>query len=308
MARLGWQRPRAPEPLPVALHRRRIFVLPTGYGAFVAVLLLAMIVGALNYNNNPALMLGFALAATALYSLIQGQLVLAGLRAAALHAAPVHAGQVLQLRIDLEMGTRRVRRGIELLLGDARAAVSLEAGERREVALAVPAPRRGWWTPPRLRVSTVQPLGLARTWSWVRPDVRLLVYPALEASAAPLPEGEGERPNQRRSLWGDEFHHLREYRTGDPTRKIAWRPSARTGRLLVREHEDVAGRELLLDWHALGALEYEARIRRLARWVVDAERAGSRYRLRLPRETLGPGIGPDHRHACLRALALLPPA
>jgi len=28
----------------------------------------------------------------------------------------------------------------------------------------------------------------------------------------------------------------------------------------------------------------------------------------LPDETVGPGIGPDHRHACLRALALLPGA
>ncbi|MFC4727048.1 DUF58 domain-containing protein [Coralloluteibacterium thermophilus] len=305
---MGWNRPREVEPLPLRLDRRRIFVLPTGYGTFVSALLLAMLVGALNYNNNPALLLAFVLSASALYGLVQAQLTLSGVRLAALHAAPVHAGQPLQLRVDLEAEPARPRRGLELLVGGRRTTFSMAPGERTEVALALPTAARGWWSPGRVRLSTIQPFGLARAWSWLRPDVRLLVYPALESNAPPLPEGDGGRPTQRRSPFGDEFHHLREYRAGDPTRRIAWRPSARSGRLLVREHEEVAGRELVLDWHALEALPHEARIRRLARWVVDADRAGARYRLRLPRETLGPAHGPDHRHACLRALALLPPA
>ena len=42
--------------------------------------------------------------------------------------------------------------------------------------------------------------------------------------------------------------------------------------------------------------------------VVPAQE-GRRYRLRLPAHAdLGPGQGPAHRHACLRALALLPGA
>jgi uncharacterized protein (DUF58 family) len=40
--------------------------------------------------------------------------------------------------------------------------------------------------------------------------------------------------------------------------------------------------------------------------VLEAERSGSRYALRLPALQLPPGRGPEHRHACLRALALLP--
>ena len=50
----------------------------------------------------------------------------------------------------------------------------------------------------------------------------------------------------------------------------------------------------------------EANCPRLARWVIEAERQGSRYRLRLPSGLIGPGSGPEHRHACLRALALMP--
>ena len=53
----SWARPRAPEPLPVRLDRRRIYILPTAFGWFLVALLATMAVGALNYNNNPALLL-----------------------------------------------------------------------------------------------------------------------------------------------------------------------------------------------------------------------------------------------------------
>ena len=55
-------------------------------------------------------------------------------------------------------------------------------------------------------------------------------------------------------------------------------------------------------------LPHEARIRRLTRWVLEADRQAVRYRMRLPAMTIGPGRGSEHRHACLRALALLPDA
>ena len=62
-----------------------------------------------------------------------------------------------------------------------------------------------------------------------------------------------------------------------------------------------------LEWRSLRALAYEQRIARLARWVDEAERGGRRYRLSLPGQSiLGPDHGPHHRHACLRALALMP--
>ena len=104
------------------------------------------------------------------------------------------------------------------------------------------------------------------------------------------------------------MHHLRAYRQGDPRRGIAWKPSARRGALLVREYERREGAEVVMDWRELATLPNEARISRLARWVDEAERRNLRYRLRLPGGSFGPAQGPAHRHACLRALALLPHA
>ena len=59
-------RPRGGESLPVKLDRRRVYVLPTRFGLFFSALVFAMLLGALNYNNNPALLLALLLGATGL--------------------------------------------------------------------------------------------------------------------------------------------------------------------------------------------------------------------------------------------------
>jgi uncharacterized protein (DUF58 family) len=306
MAKLMLVRPRQPEPLPVRINRRRIYVLPTGFGVFLGLLLVTMLVGGLNYNNNPALLLVFLVAGVANNSLVHAHLILSGIRLKSLHADPVFAGQALHLKLRFEGSGARRRPGLQLLAGKAQALFELAPDDEAEVTLELPTTRRGWMDAGRLRLSTLWPFGLARAWSWLRPDTRLLVYPAPEANAPPLPAALGDGDSPRTRQHGEQPHHLREYRVGDMPRQIAWKASARADKLLVREYESAVARDLLIDWAATGGLEHEQRIARLARWVVEAERSGSRYALRLPGERLPSGRGAEQRHACLRALALLP--
>lgn len=301
-------RTRAPEALPLTLTRRRIYVFPTGFGLFIAGILGALVLGALNYNNNPGLILAFLIMAVSHNSLVHAHLLLSGLRIATLHAEPVHAGTPMRVRLRIENDSRRARTGLILRSAAAEHGFDLAAHDTTELELALPTRQRGWLQVGRLRLGTCQPLGLALAWSWFRPDTRLLVYPALERDAPPLPSALGDGDSARSRSSGEQPHHLRDYRPGDAPRQIAWKASARADRLLVREYEASTSRQLDLDWHPLASLPYETRICRLARWVVEAERSGSRYRLILPGTRLGPGHGPEHRHACLRALALLPGA
>jgi len=303
---ISFTRPRRAEAMPVAIDRRRIYVLPTRFGLFIAALLCTMLVGALNYNNNPALLLGFLLAATAQLSLHATHLALSGIRLRDARAVPVHAGDnsILELRFDALRA--RPRPGLVLACDAARTVFALPDAEDVHVELPLPTTRRGWLHPGRLALSTTQPLGLARAWSYFWPDVSVLVYPTLETQAPPLPTHEGTGDRMRVRAQGEEPHHLRDYRVGDPPRQVAWKASARTGKLLVREYEAHSDRDIRLDWNTLTSLPYEARISRLARWVVEADRANARYTLVLPGQLLGPSQGHAHRHACLQALALLP--
>ncbi len=299
-------RPRAAEALPIALNRHRIYILPTRFGLFIGALLATMLLGALNYNNNPALLLGFLLAATAQLSLHATNLTLSGVRLLGLSAAPVHAGDNAILRLRLDALRTRSRSGLVLECGTARCVWSLPNREPVDLELVLPTSQRGWLRPGRIKLSTIQPLGMARAWAWFWPETQVLVYPRAEAKSPPLPVHDGAGEHTRVRAQGDEPHHLRDYRIGDPPRQVAWKPSARVGKLLVREYEARSDRELWLEWNALAALPYETRIARLARWVLEADRIGARFALVLPALTLGPAQGHAHRHACLQALALLP--
>jgi uncharacterized protein (DUF58 family) len=295
-----------PEALPIRIDRRRIYVLPTRFGFFFGMLLAAMLLGALNYNNNPAIMLCFLVASAVHTSLLGGYLTLRGVQLEQVGADPVHAGQTQELRLLFGAAEPRPREGIQLRQGDRRAAFALPADGRSEVRLARPAPRRGLHPVGRLEVATRMPLGMFVAWSWLNPDAQLLVYPAAEANAPPLP-GRGERgqPRRRRGM-DEEPHSLRDYRGGDPLRLVAWKRSAQTGRLMVREYETPSGADVLLDWRELGNLAPELRISRLTRWLLDAEQQGLRSTLVLAQTRIGPGAGAAHLHACLRELALLP--
>lgn len=304
----SWARPRRPEPLPVRLDRRRIYILPTAFGWFLVALLATMAVGALNYNNNPALLLCMMLVGAVLASLLWTQLQLSGLEVHAVHGEPVAAGRTMTLRLHASAPPGRLRHGLLVDIADAATTLSLDEG-RGEATLALATRDRGWHPLPRLRIATSRPFGLARAWSWVWPQPPVLVYPTPESAAPPLPLGGGETAQALLHATGDDLHHLREWRQGDSRRAIAWKPSARRDALIVRELERPQGADITLDWQQTAGIAYEARIGRLARWIDDAERAGVRYALQLPgHPPMGPDLGPPHRHACLRALALLPRA
>lgn len=297
---------RAPERLPIALHRRRIYVLPSAFGLAFAVLLAVMLLGALNYSNNPALLLTCVLAAAAWTSLFAGFRTLAGVELESLEGGICHAGDMLDLQLVFAAGPR-ARPHLQVRLGDAHAAFAMPAGEVTRVALRMPSRRRGWLAAGRMKLWTTQPLGLFTVWSWLNPDAGMLIYPAIEQPLPPFPQAAGGQ-GQRHLAGGDEYAGLRDYRHGDPLRRIAWKASARLDAWRVREHEVVVDHALWFDYDAITGLDHEARIRRLTAWVLAAEAMASSYTLVTPQESIGPGLGSQHRHACLRALALLPHA
>ncbi len=299
-------RPRAPETLPIRLDRRRIYVLPTAYGLFFALLLATMTLGGLNYNNNPALILCFLMFSLVLSSLLRGYLNLSGVRVESIDAVPVHAGERQRLQLRFSAEGRRLRDGLVLQRGRQRVGFSLHDGAVLDVEVQLATQRRGWLPSGRFKLFSRQPLGLFEVWSWLHPDSRTLVWPELEKDPPPPPGAAShEQPRPQRGD-SDSPVGLRDYRSGDPLRQVAWKHSARMDRLLVREYEQPAGGQRLFSWAALAPLPGDARARRLASWLVQAEREGHASSLDMPNARFGPSQGQAHLHACFRALALEP--
>ncbi|MGH8040499.1 MAG: DUF58 domain-containing protein [Rudaea sp.] len=292
------------ESLPIRLDRHRIYVLPTRFGLMFSAVLLTMLLGALNYNNNPALLLTFLLGAAAYQSVFVAFRALDRLELRALRPEPCHAGDVMRISLHFHI-VARPRHNLRLRSGDMQATFDLGIGAPA-VYVEMPTTQRGLLSQGRLRLSSEYPFGLFQVWSWLNPDVNALVYPRLEIDPPPLPLAGAASPRTGVRSDGDDLAALRDYRPPDPPRNIAWKASARHDELLVREFEIPSGGEAVLDFAGVRGLPYEARISRLAAWVCKAEAAHFPYRLILPDTRLGPALGADHRHACLRALALLP--
>jgi uncharacterized protein (DUF58 family) len=295
---------KAPERLPVELARRRIYILPSRFGLGFALVLTVMLVGALNYANNSALLLTCLLGGVAINSMLAAFRNLDGLVVRAVRAEAACAGEPVRVQLHVD-ATGRDRPALRLD-GYGDATVARVADRDSRIDLQLPTRRRGWMPMPRIRISTTWPYGLFRAWSWLHPEHAILVYPAPETGGPPA-HGVEESQHQRQPRDGDELAGLREYRAGDPIKHIAWKLSARHHDLLVRELDRPATRPArMLDWSQLRGLAYEARIARLARWVAEAHAEGRRWTLRLPQTTLGPARGSEHYHRCMSALALLP--
>jgi uncharacterized protein (DUF58 family) len=150
------------------------------------------------------------------------------------------------------------------------------------------------------------PLGLFRAWSYVEPDSVCIVYPRPERSALPPASPQASAGAARALAQGnDDFSGLRGYQRSDSPRHVAWKVFARSENLLTKQFSGDAAAERWLEWDQLPAsLDAEARLSRLAGWVLAAERSGARYGLRLPGHDIAPSRGDIHCAACLQTLAL----
>ena len=290
------------------LGQRNVYILPTPAGWFFALTLLVLLVGSINYQLNLGYLFTFALAGSALMSMHLTHANLRGLQLAAAGGEPGEwfAGRsgVLQLRVHAGRGARW---GLLARLDDSDArALDVPAGESVELALPWRPARRGHLAWPALRLETRYPLGLWRAWSVWRPALALWVYPAPRDPSLPLPapEARAGSDQMRRRGDGDEPDELRDWRIGDPVRRVVWRKS-RDDRWIVRSSGGMpAGTVLCLDWQALPpAWAADARLEQLCAWVLLARRAGLAWELRLPGQARAAAATPEHARECLRLLA-----
>lgn len=301
-----------------AISRRNLYLLPTRAGWMLALTLLVLLVTSINFQLNLGFLLTFMLTGAALVSVGIGYRNLLGLQLE-LHAPEAQfAGQPLRLDLRLDNSSRRSRYalGIRHYQGHELSLVDAPAQATTPMQLSTPAEQRGYQSLPAVLVETRFPLGVFRMWTVFRSTEKALVYPSPETNPPPLPlplgladAGAGTSASLRAS--SGEFDGVRSYRRGDPLKLVVWKKAATslatgTGHFVVRDNQHQAQQDLWLDAQQCGLAEREAQLSRLTAWVVMADQQGLRYGLRLgaAHADQTPDSGPEHRQACLRALAL----
>ncbi len=299
----------AAQPGEYRIGRRNVAVAPSAAGMLFGAALLAMLIAALNYQLTLGYALTFLIAGVAVVALLHTVRNLSMLTLRGARTEPVFAGQHAEFTLIARNATRFERFALALQApGMAQPEhFDVAPGAEQFVSVALPTKQRGWMTMPRFTLATTFPIGIWRARARWQPAQRVLVFPAPETPAAPLPardttSGEGAHSG---SGQGD-LVALRPYTDGDPPQRIAWKAVARSasGELVTRQMAEADLGETTLDWDLLPAsMDDEARLSRLARWAIDADAAGARYALHLPGVRIDADSGPAHRLRCLEALA-----
>jgi transglutaminase-like putative cysteine protease len=217
------------------LHRRRLYIVPTGLGITYATMLLAMLVGGLNYGNNLALLLTFVLAAAGWVAMHQAHANLQGVVGHLQGTAHTTASTgPVDFHLALRIPDSRPRPDLEID-GPARPGLP----QPRVVSLIPGQTIHVHWTQPttpglrRVRLATRYPLGLFRAWTWIHPPPPT---PAPLSATTPRRGDAGDIEQLTASPTGDgDIVSLRAWREGDGWQRIAWRASARLGRPVVME-------------------------------------------------------------------------
>jgi uncharacterized protein (DUF58 family) len=287
-------------------------LLPNRNTLGLVAVLAAMWYAGMAQTNGAAHLLGFLLAALAAVSAAHAWTNLRGVRVRVGRIAPVFLGERVSvpLVVDAAPGTKPTALRIDA--GNATHAVAIDAAtaehdERATVSVA--AERRGHFERLRITVASQYPLGFFTARRRFVVEQEFWVYPRPEG-AAPMPERAIAARERREGarVEGDDFAGVRAWLHGESQRHIDWKAAARGQPLLSKQWAGDAGDTVELDWRDTPPGDVEARLSQLARWIVVAERSGSRYALTLPDSARTADRGEAHYHACLRMLATFSPA
>ncbi|MDB5901057.1 MAG: hypothetical protein JWP22_4380 [Ramlibacter sp.] len=306
-----WWQARLPLSDTLTLTQRNVYILPTRPGFMLAATLLVLLVASINYQLNLGYLLTFLLAGSAVSGMHVCHATLRGLTLNLLPPPPQFAGASATLSVVLHNTRKAVRHGIGLAVLDATHEdhwtwTDVPGQGTCTVQVAFRPGHRGLHRVPPLTAETRFPLGTFRVWMVWRPAAQVLVYPAPELHPPPLPPGEPRSggPGLARAQSTGEFEGVRAYRRGDPMKLVVWKKAAKSDELVSRDTMQAQRMELWLDFAQAGVAEREARLSRLTAWVLQADKLGLDFGLRLPLLQIAPAAGEAHKRRCLEALAL----
>ncbi|MCP3945166.1 MAG: DUF58 domain-containing protein [Desulfobacteraceae bacterium] len=286
------------------LSRKSFSLFPTQHGFLFLAILIAMLLGSINYNNNAGFILVFLLGGMALISIFHSFKNLVGVEIKFLSSLPVFAGQTAIFPIRVQAQKNRCRSvGFSLVSHDP---ILVSIDKEKTLQMRVPALERGYLHPKYLTISSFYPFGLFTLRTCIKAPTSCLVYPR------PIPgpfttiknnlSSEGKEETSRQGA--DDFQGLKQYQPGHSINRISWRALSRGRGLFVKDFTAEDSPWVMLAFDAIPGSDMEFKLSRLCGMILMAERQQMEYGLRLPGIIKNPARGESHHHNCLKLLSL----
>ena len=293
--------------LPHLVRQKRVYILPTKSGLLFCLMLFIMFLVSLNNNNNLGLLLTFLLSSMFLTSMIYTHSNLMGLKILSLVAKPTYAGEELEIICSV-FSPKIARPLVSLSLPKQnRITVRLEEALNQQVKISADNLHRGRYKPNTIIIETEFPFSFFRAWTYLKTDLECLIYPQPLSNSYQDQTLDQQSDTQTKNLskkGSDDFDGLKTYQSGDPLKQIYWKGFSRGVGLHSKTYSGEGTETLLFDFDSLTAEDLEKRLSILTFKVNQANQQGSRFALKLPKQTIGPNQGEAHTKNCLKALAL----
>ncbi|XID75928.1 DUF58 domain-containing protein [Alkanindiges sp. WGS2144] len=300
-----WVRRRLPRCTEVTLTQRQIFVFLTREGWLFGFLLLITFLAGVNYANNLILSVFFLLSSILIIGIYHSYAQLSGLRIKVIHADDSVAGEQARYQIELSPTTAKCYCQLEIFWQQYQRIAILN--DKQILHFDLDTPGRGRFTPPRLMMQSVYPLGLIRAWTYIYFDKDVWVSPMpieSERNALNRIGGEGEETH---GLSGqEEFFELKNYVKGESLSRVSWTHLAKGQGLLSKQFIDFCAEQDALNYEQMPAIDHETRLSQMAYWVHALSEQNIAFSMTLPTAQLPLGQGEQHTRQALRLLAQEP--
>ena len=284
------------------ITRHNIYILPSKSGWLFILTLIAILSGAINYNNSMAYLLCFFLASLGFIAMLQTHQNLNGIIISSAHSSSVYCGRAVEFNFNVSTKDHQHHFAI---CTENNKSFSVKDDFTSEFFITETSKKRGRKNPDRFKIYTEFPLGLFYAWTQVKINNPVIIYPKpVKYSSIATSFFAGNK--QKENLTGDDdYSGIREFKKGDSPKKLAWKAIAKTNQLYTKEFHTESGDYLIFDFDQLNHItNTEEKLSILCGLILNASKEKSTYGLKLPDKNIKPDHGDLHKHKCLSLLAL----
>lgn len=169
-------------------------------------------------------------------------------------------------------------------------------------------PRRGKYRTELFHISSIYPFNFFIRYRAIGSPFETVVFPqvkkcGLVSSFDNLTLHSGEHASHKAGYDGDMLS-IRAYISGDPSKNIHWKASAKTGELKTKEFSTESNTPIFIDFDKVDIREREERISCITYFIVKAFRNNIPVGLKMKDTVYGPGLSKALKISMLRELAL----
>lgn len=289
----------------------KVLVLLSRSGFILILIIGAMFIASMNYSNNMAYSMCFILLSLMVVAFIYTGNNLKGLEVSNIQAKIAFAEGHASFSLEIENNSSRERAALFIqaknpIKSEFFGPFSVDCHNSKVVEISLPSPKRGQFVLSRISLISVYPLGLFRGSTRCYVQKEYIVFPK-PSGFRPWPTAITQHKESDEGYHfsgGEDFAGLRPYRTGESQHHIDWKAYARGRPLCIKEFTGGGSLQQWFDWNSLSGLGTEARISQLTKWVLDADKLGNEFGLKLLDIEIKPDVGTRHTFKCLKTLAL----